>query len=131
MTIVEAAYLAGIVDGEGSIVVSDRSTSRPNSSRPSVYLSVCNTYKPLMDWILNTTGTGTITQRSGNSPSGLPAKDTYAWRVTSYVAGRILQQIEPFLIEKRERALGGIAAIGVTNILIASRHIQWDQVVIT
>lgn len=106
LTIPQAAYIAGLVDGEGSIVVSDRRHKRPTSTHPSVFLSVAGTYQPMHDWLRQTTGVGSVT-RHARSPYG--TKPCFSWRVCSSTAVRIMKQIEPYMVEKRVRTLRAIA----------------------
>lgn len=100
----EAAYLAAIVDGEGSVSIIDRSATRPGASRPTIRLVVGNTYLPLLEWIAAKTGVGRIFQHSKLRDRVKPNKQMYYWGVTSLQAVQVLQQLTPYLLEKRERA---------------------------
>ena len=121
----DAAYLAGIVDGEGCIMVLDRTATRKNSTRPTISLTIGNTYLPLLQWIASVTGCGSIESYSSVTPYGNPGKDAHTWRLTSISAACVLKQIKPFLLEKRGRAEAAIAAVGVDNIRIAeARAVQ-------
>lgn len=105
----EAAYLAGIVDGEGTIVIADRRGSRAGSTRPSVNVSVANTYRGLLEWISEVTGTGKIVP-TGPAPGTVSKygmhtrKQSYLWKTSSLNAVGVLAQLVPYMIEKRERA---------------------------
>ena len=52
MTEFELGYLAGIIDGEGSIVLD----CLQNSIRPTPSISICSTSKELLDYIITITG---------------------------------------------------------------------------
>lgn len=102
-----AAYIAGIVDGEGTIYIHDRRATRPESIRPSVSVVIANTYVPLLKWVSEITGVGNMGK--ANPKSLLPGfKPCYNWRTTSSAAVSLLIQIEPFMLEKRQRALDAI-----------------------
>lgn len=92
LTEAESAYLAGIVDGEGSIMLLGR-----DSGSVGVSMTVTNTYAPLLDWILDLTGVG-----------GLFRSVKYAehhkaggyWRSNGDGAVSVLRQIRPYLLVK-------------------------------
>ncbi len=108
LNISEAAYLAGILDGEGSIGIFDRRKTRPNSIRPSLKLSIGNTDKSLMDWICKTTGIGKIEIRTTNNI--LSNKPMYYWHLNSISVLLLLKQLLPYLIIKHSLALSAFAS---------------------
>jgi hypothetical protein len=113
----DAAYLAGMIDGEGSIMVSDRRKTRPNASRPSIKVTIHNTHYPLMQWLSEKTGTGTIHERKAEDMRGnvQARKNIYYWCVTSVTAVYVLQQVVSFLIEKKELAQRAIMSQGLIS----------------
>lgn len=112
MSVSEAAYIAGLVDGEGSVIVSDRRATRPGSSHPSVYLVVAGSYHPMHEWLIATTGVGRIyTQTKSESSRRLGGKkQMYNWRVHSELAVAIMKQILPYMVEKAARTERAILA---------------------
>lgn len=107
----DAAYIAGMLDGDGSITISDRTESRPRTSRPSVYVCITNSHEPLMHWLVEKTGTGTITAVAPSLNSIVKRnKAVYHWRLTSISALSLLQQVIPYMIEKREKAAEAMAS---------------------
>lgn len=94
----EAAYLAGIVDGEGNI--SFRGTA-------SVRLHVGNTSEPLIAWLESRVG--------GRSYCAAPIPNrltVWRWAIGNRVdVLAVLQRIEPFMIVKRDQAQRAIAAL--------------------
>jgi DNA-directed RNA polymerase subunit RPC12/RpoP len=108
MTTAQLAYLAGIIDGEGSIQIFDRTATRPGASRPSIRVSVANTHMPLLVWIQESCGLGVICVQNGGNPKIKTNKTCYSWGITSIAAVRFLVQVEPYLIEKRNLALSAI-----------------------
>lgn len=61
MTELEAAYIAGIIDGEGSFLVYLKRAGRSDRKYHRAVLKIANTDRPLIDWIRERTG-GTVTQ---------------------------------------------------------------------
>lgn len=104
----DAAYLAGILDGEGYIGIHDRRSTRPRSSRPSICVDVGNTSRELIDWLHRVTGTGTITgDRLHPDPKNKPM---WYWRVGSLSALSVLQQALPYMLIKQGQALAAIVS---------------------
>jgi len=106
LSVAEAAYLAGLIDGEGTVQIQDRRRDRPGSTHPSIYLSVAGSYAPMHEWLLRTTGVGTV-KKYAMRPESHPVpsrKQVYAWRVQSANAAALLRQTYPYMLEKQERA---------------------------
>jgi hypothetical protein len=86
----EAAYVAGIIDGEGTITLTR--THRGENRRPVV--SISSTERPLLDYVLKVVGAGRITNkvrtRDHHSPS-------FAYMLSSRGAIALLSQVSPFL----------------------------------
>jgi hypothetical protein len=92
----DAAYLAGIIDGEGSIMVlAKRDTC-------IVKVTVSNTHHPLLYWIQEVTGVGAVTAQ----PRANPALHRVAMYFQCYseAAESLLRQIAPYLRIKRAQA---------------------------
>lgn len=102
----DAAYLAGIIDGEGSISITYRK-NRPSSTRPSIRVHIGNSYAPLLEWIRSRTGTGLVSECH---PGPLGHKPMWYWSVTSIAAVFTLRQVVPYLLEKQQRAMSAIAS---------------------
>ncbi len=90
LNVEDAAYLAGMVDGEGTITLSRRSRHKQRG----LVLTISNTEKPILDYVLDTVGVGKITNkriaRSHHTPS-------YTYQVSNRQALSLLGQITPFL----------------------------------
>lgn len=96
------AYLAGMIDGEGTIGIYEM--KGPRSLRPSFYvqITVTNTDTVLMDWLVATFG-GRVDRR--RDPSRSPRhRQPYAWRVPGDNAEALLHAVLPRLIVKRGQA---------------------------
>lgn len=92
-------YLAGLVDGEGCIRLHPSNRGEYRKYYPR--LQVTNTYKPLLELLVSTYG-GAI---SGPKRSKISQKDTYDWRITGDKARKLLQDLIPLLIIKKEKAI--------------------------
>lgn len=95
MSTVERAYLAGIVDGEGSIILYE--------SRGAVALRiiVANTDHRLIEWVRNVTAVG---QDTGAHKATERHKASYYWACNSDAAYSVLTQIRPYLVVKTAQA---------------------------
>lgn len=92
---VDAAYLAGIIDGEGSIILYKR------RDVVAVMLTVSNTAKKLLDWIADKTDVGAICAQSKETEK---RKASWFWRCNADAAESVLQQIRPHLVVKSAQA---------------------------
>jgi hypothetical protein len=86
----EAAYLAGLIDGEGTITLSRR---HANEKRQLV-VSISSTEPDLVEWAANATGVGKITRKRTSSDKHAPGL-TYC--VSNRQALAVLKQVLPYL----------------------------------
>jgi len=93
---VEKAYVAGIVDGEGTVTLMKH--HRNETPTPSV--SVANNNLELLKWLKSLNG-GTITNKKKRLPHH---HKSYAWYVRQDRALRFLNEIKQYLIIKRKQA---------------------------
>lgn len=97
----DAAYLAGMIDGEGSLTVS---LTRPKTHRPNwnsilqVKLCIYNTDKRLIDWLLATCGGCLLTRRP------VRGRPVYQWQANTRDVPEILAQVRPYLKLKGAQA---------------------------
>ena len=94
-------YTAGIIDGEGSIMIMKQRTS--TCKRGHTYqlkVVVTNTNEWLIRWFKMQYG-GTIQYKKSKRPQ---EKDIFEWRVVSQEAKRFLEYISPYLIIKKAQA---------------------------
>ena len=91
------AYLAGIVDGEGTIWLAKRS-DRP-SLKPTIKVNM--TERAVLDLLQKTFG-GTVRLRPRAKPH---YKDQWIWGVTNNMARKCIESLLPHLIVKRASAL--------------------------
>lgn len=96
LSLADAAYLAGMMDGEGSIMLFERDKSI------SLRVSCANTFKPVLDWIQQTTGVGSV--RGGTPEKPDKHKRGFQWQTHSNLALVVLEGIMPHLKIKKEQA---------------------------
>ncbi len=94
----DAAYLAGLIDGEGTITLSRRHANE----RRHLVVSISSTEPDLLHWTATATGVGKITRKRGVSDKHSPGL-TYS--VANRQALAVLAQVAPYLRSyKRLRA---------------------------
>ena len=108
MTPTESAHVAGIIDGEGCIEFKRRKTKR--NDRPGkpihnvliVRMEVPQVDGRLIDYLMETTKEGSRDMK--HYPNNPNWHDQHRWRCSYHSVYRILKQIYPYLIVKKERA---------------------------
>lgn len=96
----EKAYIAGIIDGEGSIMLQRFHTNE----FPAPCVSIASTSLELLKWIKETTEKGTIISKKNYNPE--VHKDCYSYVLRRNDAIYLIKEIYPYLIidSKRKRA---------------------------
>lgn len=102
----DAVYLAGLFDGEGSIILYDRGYG----GRPQLRCTISNTHAGVLEWVLQAVGTGTIVKHEWTVPEVRHYKTSLTWQCYGQNAVSLLKQMLTRLIIKRERALEAIAS---------------------
>jgi hypothetical protein len=100
-------YLAGIIDGEGTISI-NRQNARHDSGIPSTRLdiTIVNTDERLMVWLIKNVGGRYYMRKRQDSPKH---KFSYAWRLTGRAnKERLLLGVLPYLIMKADQAKLGL-----------------------
>lgn len=100
----EWAYIAGIIDGEGTISVIRVAKRNHYALRPQVQIT--NTHEPLFRWLVDKLGIGIVKRNRDDTRDWFKQtpKTSYVMTVPGYRCYSILQYIEPFLIIKKEHA---------------------------
>ena len=93
----EATYLAGFMDGEGSIILHRRSDTKNVSLR----VSIANTFLPIIETIREMTQLGTVITTIRENQKH---KTAYHWNTNSDAAVSFLEQIAPYLRVKKAQA---------------------------
>jgi len=94
----EKSYLAGLIDGEGSVTLS----RAHRNEMPSPHITITNTNRSVVRWAEQVTGYGKIISRRARRVNHKPA---YIWCVAK--AGRclnLLREIRPYLRVKHRQA---------------------------
>ena len=108
MTATERAYVAGIVDGEGSIEYVQRNVIRHDRPGKPVHkvwnirMEVPQVDGRLIDYLIETTAEGTRDMK--RFPNNDKWQDQHRWRVAHRGVYRVLKQIDKYLIVKGEKA---------------------------
>ena len=108
MTATERAYVAGIIDGEGSIEYVQRNVIRHNRPGKPVHkvwnirLEVPQVDGRLIDYLMETTAEGTRDMK--RFPGKDNWQDQHRWRCAHRGVYRVLKQIDKYLIVKKEKA---------------------------
>lgn len=100
-SVTEIAYLAGIIDGEGSFSIA--TAAQKHNSFGCHYIAQCNiinTNKDLMDWIIKKFGGHLYLRKKVKSFH----KDNYALRIITKDLENIIKLTLPYLIVKRQHA---------------------------
>ncbi|MEE4659922.1 MAG: LAGLIDADG family homing endonuclease [Halieaceae bacterium] len=92
----DASYIAGLVDGEGTVTL----TRKHRGEFRQLAVSVSSTEAPLLDFILERTGVGKITNKRRYQAHHLPS---YTYSVHNRQALALLQSIEPYLKSYKSR----------------------------
>lgn len=100
MTEVEKAYIAGIIDGEGSIML----TRFHKNELPSPCVSIASTSIELLTWIKEVTNIGTIKGKKNYNKDN--HKDSFSYVIKHDNTINLLIEIYPYLIlnDKKKRA---------------------------
>lgn len=115
MSPTEASYLAGLIDGEGSVVMYKKKSC-------SMRLSVANTYEPVMKWMMSVVGIGAIIQQKIRKEN----KVCYLWQLNSVGVSAVLKQVLPYLIIKNQQARIVIAAQESLNDPMKKADQEWQ-----
>lgn len=98
----QLSYLAGIIDGEGSIHIEIQSKSERHNRKVDYYslrLLVINTHLPLLEWIVFNFG-GKI-RKDKSYPN---RRQCYRWSICSHKASAIINKCLPYMIIKKNHA---------------------------
>lgn len=95
---IDAAYIAGLIDGEGTVTL----TRKHRNENRQLCVSISSTEIGLLDFVKSATGVGKVTNKQASKPHHA---HSYAYAVYNRQALSILEQILPYLKSyKRDRA---------------------------
>lgn len=103
---VTLAYIAGLVDGEGTITI--QKLGRKGTEEYSVQVSVAQKDRAILDWLKATFACGHIAvqKRSGGLLAGRPMLTGFMhqWMATASLGTQIIRAIQPYLRIKHRHA---------------------------
>lgn len=97
MTEIEKAYIAGIIDGEGSIMLQRFHTNQ----YPAPCVSIASTTIELLTWLKDTIGYGVIIKKKNYNPE--KHKFSYSYVIKQNNAIKLLEDIYSYLIIESKR----------------------------
>lgn len=86
----DAAYIAGLIDGEGTLSL----TRRHKKDNRQFVISIANTERPLLDYVIDTIGAGKITGKRATRDNHTPS---FTYAIENRQALALLKQIAPYL----------------------------------
>ena|SRR3990167_7647909 len=93
------AYIAGLVDGEGSIFVSNaQRTTSYGGRRHVLELRISNSDKATLEWVQQTMGCGVVYRNMGGGK-----REHFNYGVRARSAGGVIASVMPYLRIKRRR----------------------------
>jgi len=98
MTIAEKAYIAGIIDGEGSILLTKQSKNQHHSP----VITVASTDIELLEWMKGIIGKGAIIRKKNYNCS--KHKNSYTYSIVKDSAIILLEEISPYLVINKKKA---------------------------
>lgn len=99
-----AAYMAGILDGEGSLSIGNYSGNRKNGDKHfQVNIAICSTDEVLITWIVETFG-GFKGKYTPKQMSRNGRKQVYRWQCSSDRLEHICEICLPYLVIKKRQA---------------------------
>jgi hypothetical protein len=90
LTAAEAAYVAGLIDGEGTISL----TRKHRHDNLQLSVSISSTERPLLQYVLKTVGAGRITNKRSYQSHHTPS---VTYTISNRQALALLEQIHVFL----------------------------------
>ncbi|MDC7243643.1 MAG: hypothetical protein PQJ44_06880 [Sphaerochaetaceae bacterium] len=99
---IEIGYLTGIVDGEGSLTISQCGFTKNNFPQWQVIFGVTNTEPDLIDWFVKKFGSKRLTYTRKQTPNN-SRKTIYRWQCTGERLRHLCQLILPHTVIKKRQ----------------------------
>lgn len=97
MTTEEKVYLAGIIDGEGSIML----LKFHHNQHPAPCVSIASISLELLEWIRSKIGIGTIKSKKNYKPDR--HENSYIYTAKYNDALLLIEMIEPYLVIRQKK----------------------------
>ncbi|RLQ23879.1 hypothetical protein DWB85_00220 [Seongchinamella sediminis] len=91
LTTAEAAYIAGLVDGEGSVTL----TRKHQNENRHLGLTISSTELQLLQFVVDASGVGNISNKQASKPNH---SHSFAYGVYNRQALQVVEQIYPHLL---------------------------------
>jgi hypothetical protein len=102
-TVAQLAYMAGIMDGEGTFYIGNYSGNRLNGDKHyQTIIAIASTDQSLIGWLHNTFG-GSTREYTPNQMAKNSRKQVYRWQATSNRLLHICEEIMPYLVIKKRQ----------------------------
>ena len=103
----QLAWAAGFIDGDGFITIQNRKTKHKDKVYTGTYLRVgaCQACLPPLEKLQSLFGGSIRPKNSGPNPHGYNRKPQWVWALSTQEAGSALEQLVPYLVNKKEVAL--------------------------
>lgn len=100
----QIAYLAGIIDGEGSIYIGNFSSNKVTGAKYyQTNIEVTNTDKNLIDWLVNIFGGRSYAYTKSQTPKN-SRKPVYRWIASGERVTHLCEIMMPYLVCKKRQA---------------------------
>lgn len=101
VTEIQLAYIAGILDGEGTCVIGKYARDNREMAYRG-YMAIANTYLPVLEWIQTRLGGKIALQVKTNGPYA--GSRCYSLTFSANEIRRVLPRLLPYLVIKRKQA---------------------------
>ncbi len=102
-SIAEIAYLAGIIDGEGSVYIGNFSCNPKTGSKYyQTNIEVSNTDKNLIDWLSNIFGGRIYLYTHKQTPKN-SRRTVYRWTISGERVTHVCELIFPYVVAKKRQ----------------------------
>jgi hypothetical protein len=99
------AYMAGVMDGDGSFSLIKRASVNGQSPLYYPVIQLANSFKGLIDFFRDKFGGSHAIKKAKISPEGVHRKDSHQWKLEKLgPCAPFLDKIIPFLVVKQDRA---------------------------
>lgn len=103
LTVAQLAYLAGIIDGEGSIYIGNFSCNKKTGAKYyQTNMEVTNTDKRLIDWLVQNIGGRKCSYTAKQTPKN-SRKAVFRWIVSGNLLTQLCHLLLPYLVIKKEQ----------------------------
>lgn len=101
LEVTDAAYLAGLLDGEGSIMLISQNRAKWPLSGIRPRVTITNTNQAVLEWVKDIAGVGQVIQKKLYNTK---ARLCWQWQAHSEAAESMLKQIRPYMKVKKAQA---------------------------